>query len=230
VRIGGALRRGPVFASIDLPQLKVLNMTGRPIGAVLACGILICAAAAPSSLKASNLAHQFDLDLARLTGVWHELGRTPNRFEDNTPRMGDAHFSPCFNASSHYTLAARNRLRIENTCLRRSKRGTVIRDRMSAIAVAKKGAGGRNLKVTFGRRVSRAVQRIFTGGVGFRVHCLGPVNVEGLYEWMVIGSARKAAIFLLTRDRKVSGNTKDRILSCARSAKLPVHKLIFRQH
>lgn len=189
---------------------------------------LLCAMLSEAAMTA-ELREAFQMDLRRFVGQWYELARTPNRFEDNTPKKRGQRFSACYNATATYRIANPQKLRITNTCLRQSPQGTVIKDNADGIALVE-GAGGRKLKVAFGSAVARAFQRLVTrGGGDYWIYCLGPVNDKGLYDWAVVSGPDKDFIFLMTREKSVSEETKDKILACARRNGLPVEELIYRQ-
>lgn len=197
--------------------------------AAIAALPLLCGTPGYGTARVTELREAFDMNLRRFTGQWYELARTPNKFEDNTLRKGGELFSACYNAEARYTLESPRKLRIRNSCLRRSKQGTVIEDAANGLALVK-GAGGRMLKVAFGPAVARAVQRLLTGGgADYWIYCLGPPNQNGLYDWAVVSGPDKDFIFLMTREKSVSGRVKKEMLACARRNGLPVQRLIYRQ-
>jgi len=179
--------------------------------------------------KHMDFRKDFEVDLAKYTGVWHEIGRTPNSFEDNNPRRNGKRLSACFNSKAEYAAAGEGVISVTNSCLRTAPDGTQITDTARGSARVIEGSKNRKLLVAFGPGIARFFQRLLSPGDGnYWIYCLGP-EVEDRYSWAVIGDKRKSYIFLLARERAVPEDQKAEMINCAREAGLPVTKLIFPQ-
>ncbi len=191
--------------------------------AALAVAVSLPAAAEPFN-------EDFALNLERYAGLWYETARTPNEFEDNTPRRQGEVFSPCFNATAAYTVQTESRLTLRNRCKREAPSGRVIEDTITGVIQVQEGSAGRKAKITFGSGVARFFQRAFAdGGFDYWIYCVSPVAGEGPYDWAVVSGEEKDFLFFLTRDQFVSEETLAAMRSCARTHALPVDELIYPQ-
>lgn len=202
--------------------------------AVLVLAIGLCApyGACAQSGKESGMPFQseFTVDLKKYAGLWYEAARTPNSFEDNTPRRRGERYSACFNSTAEYVLAGPDRIRIRNSCTREAPSGATYQDEARGVGVVTAGSSGRKLKIAFGPAIGRFFMRLLTGGgADYWIYCLGPENSSGRYDWAVVSGPKRDMIFVLTRAKALPSGLKNELLACARAEGLPVHKLIYRQ-
>jgi apolipoprotein D and lipocalin family protein len=215
----------------------VSDLTARAFGSCIAAAVLAASLYAMSTGSArsdqgSGMPFQtrFTVDLKKYVGLWYEAARTPNSFEDNTPRRRGERYSACFNATAAYELAGPGRIRIRNVCTREAPSGATYQDEARGVGVVTTDSSGRKLKIAFGPAIGRFFMRLVTGGgANYWIYCLGPENAEGLYDWAVISGPKRDMIFVLTRTKSLPSGLKSEILACARSEGLPVDKLIYRQ-
>lgn len=170
------------------------------------------------------------VDLPKYLGLWYEIARTPNFFEDNTPKKNGTRYSACFNATADYALRAPGQIDIVNTCTREAEDGAQIRDAATGIGLIEDGSGGRKLRIAFGPGIARFFQRVILwGGARYWIYCLGPENADGLYDWAVVSGKSKEFVFVLTRERAVADPKRQEILACAADRGLSVEALIYQQ-
>ncbi|GAB5389445.1 MAG: hypothetical protein Alpg2KO_24130 [Alphaproteobacteria bacterium] len=167
------------------------------------------------------------IELSRFDGRWHELARTPNPFQDNKPRRNGKKYSECIGSEADYRITGDGEITLRNTAKRRAKDNSIIKESAEGFGKLAEGSNGRMLKVTVGSPVWRFFQKaLMNGGASYRIFSVGPVNKDGKYDWAVVGSRRFA--FLLTRDRKVSEETRKEIVAAAKRHRIPTKRLIYR--
>ncbi len=207
-------------------------MGQRRIALVLPTLVLLFGFALPIQSSQSALIFQksFSVDVEKYMGVWYELARTPNRFQDNRIERDGAAFDACFNATAEYRLVNDQRFSVTNRCERTNASGTTFNEEIDGIANITAGEEGRKFKLAFGSGGARFAQRmVLGGGADYWVYCLGPVNRDGKYEWAVAGGSKQRYAFLLTRDKFVSEAVKQEMLSCAADHGFAVDTLVFKQ-
>ena len=168
----------------------------------------------------------------RYVGLWHEVARTPNFFEDNTLRVGGERFGPCFNATATYTAESPFLIGVFNLCTRESldTPGQIIEDGVEGDALITLRSKARKLKLAFGPPLVQLITRLFTnGGADYWVYGLGPVNSDGVYSWALVSGPERDYIFVLSRTRDPDSATVTEILDLAAAEGLPVDDLIFTQ-
>lgn len=204
-------------------------MGGRKAGVFIVAGFVLALLSFGPG-QAAQFKVRSPVDLGKFTGLWHEIARTPNRFQDNQPRKRGERFSACYDTIAQYALGREGRVLVQNSCLRRSHDGKVIRDTARGVAQPVAGSGNRKFQVAFGPGVARLVQRLLTSSEGnYHIYCLGPVK-SGRHSWAVVGDDDKAGnLFLLARNPAVPDRTRSDMAACARSHGLPVNRLISRQ-
>lgn len=184
----------------------------------------------PKNALAQSVSNTFSVDLRKYIGLWYEAARTTNEFQDNIVTKNGEQFAACYNSTATYNLEAPDQIGVRNTCVRRSKKGTILNDGVRGRAAVQPGTRGQKLKIAFGSGVARFFQKAISGGgFDYWIYCIGPVNAKGLYDWAVVSGEKKDYLFILTRDKKISNAKRNKILSCARSNNLPVNQLLFRQ-
>ncbi len=172
---------------------------------------------------------QFQVDLNKYAGLWHEIARTPNWFQDNKPRRNGKKYSPCFATTATYGLLDAQSISIDNKCSRASTDGEIFLDEAHGVARIVPASGNRKLKVAFGPAVPRYFERLFTGGgAGYWIYCIGSENEDGKYSWAVVSGPKRDFLYLLAREPSVSEATNKEMLTCVRAEGLPVDRLIYR--
>lgn len=139
-----------------------------------AFGLAACSVPEPGDATPQPVA---SVDLARYAGLWHEVARYPNRFQD-TPRVR------CADTTAFYTPRAEGRVGVENRCRNAlAEPSAPVRvARGTAYAVA--GSNNARLRVSF----------------FWPFH--GDYWVIGLdpgYRWAVVGSPRRDYLWVLSR-------------------------------
>ena len=183
-----------------------------------------------SSQSALVFQKSFSVDVDRYMGVWYELARTPNRFQDSAIDRDGTSFDACYNATAEYRLVRDDRFSVTNRCERASSNGVVFNEKIDGIANITAGEDGRKFKLAFGSGGARFAQRmVLGGGADYWVYCLGPVNGDGVYDWAVAGGSKQRYAFLLTRDKFVSDRVAQEMLSCAAQHGFDTGALVFKQ-
>lgn len=179
-----------------------------------------------------EFARSFELSAQKYQGLWYELGRTPNDFEDDLPKMQGEKFGPCVDATASYAALDESRLSVHNVCVRESITDPAheVTDSVSGIAQIESGSDNRKLKVAFGSKAARFFQRLFTGGgADYWVYGVGPDNEDGLYSWALVSGSKRDNIFILAREKSLPGEQIQEIIELARRESLPTEALIFTQ-
>lgn len=161
-------------------------------------------------------------------GKWYDYARTPNPFQDNTPKRDGVKFSACFDSSAEYELVNDKAVSVLNTCYRRGADGSLDVEDIEGRASIVKGSNGTKLRVAFGGFIARFFQRAFTlWKANYWIYALGDKNEEGQYTWSLVSGKKKDFIFVLTRELRVEPEVKEEIVATAKKLGLPVDKLIF---
>ena len=145
------------------------------------------------------------VDLPRYAGLWYEVARLPNRFEEKC--VGDV--------TAEYMLKSTDRLKVVNRCRKRDGRMT------EAVGDAKladrKGPNSR-LKVRFA-----------PGFLSFLPFVWGDYQIIELapdYTYAVVGDPSRKYLWFLSRSPQMDEATYLRLLEAARSQGFDVSKLI----
>lgn len=179
----------------------------------------------------SDFTRSFEIDGQKYLGLWYELARTPNDFEDNLPTLDGEKYGPCTSPTASYASISWNKLSVQNSCQRESieDNARTRADGVSGVAVIQKDGANRKLKVAFGPKVARFFQRIFAGGADYWVYGIGPENEEGLYSWALVSGATRDNIFILSRQKELPPEQLAEVLELAKAERLPVSQLIYTQ-
>ena len=172
----------------------------------------------------------FSVDVNKYMGVWYELARTPNRFQDTPIERNGTSYEACYNATAEYRLVNNQRFTVTNRCERDSLSGDTLNEEIDGIANIMSGEEGRKFKLAFGSGGARFAQRmVLGGGADYWIYCLGPVNGDGVYEWAVAGGSKQRYAFLLTRKKDVSDSVRREMLSCAAQHGFQTDALVYKQ-
>jgi apolipoprotein D and lipocalin family protein len=203
------------------------------VGLTWMCGATLLAVAAlplAASATPTDFTAPLSLDAQAYQGKWHELGRTPNGFEDNDALIAGVAYGACTASTAEYTLVSPTRVGVLNRCTRAALDGSgrSVVDAVDGVGLFVPDSDGRKLKIAFGNLLFRILTRVFTlGGADYWVFGVGPIGEGGLYEWALVSGPARDSIFVLTRTPDVSGGTLAEILRLAEAEGLPVDELIF---
>lgn len=190
--------------------------------------------AAPAVAGPPAFASKPPVRLKSYLGLWYEVARTPNSFEDNRVRRNGKDYGACFNATAQYGVRSARDIDVLNTCSRAAADGSTIRDRAKGIAQIKDPGRNRKLAVAFGSPLARALQRLVQlGRPNYWIYCLGPVRQRGRnagqYGWAVVSGRNRDGIFVLSRDPRPSRRDWSAIRKCMADENLPAQRLIFKR-
>ena len=145
------------------------------------------------------------VDLDSYLGVWHEILRIKNSFQDNEPRPGEG---ACFNTTAEYSLLQNGKIGVKNSCTRKS--GVEVAQAKARVV---EGSSNSKLKVNF-----TGIPILECLGIGdgdYWIIALGEKNAEGLYSWVLVGSPKLDFGWVLSRNAKISDSDLTSALSAA---------------
>ncbi|TZF89622.1 lipocalin family protein [Cognatilysobacter lacus] len=163
--------------------------------------LLMLIAPAQASEPNRPVAH---VDLARYAGTWYEQAHLPMFFQRKCAR----------DTVAQYTLRSDGRIDVVNRCTQTD--GTVREARGVARRV---GDSTSQLKVRFAPE-----------WLGFLPFVWGDYWIVGLddgYRWAMVGSPGRDYLWILSRERVLDVDTRNRLVERARSMGYPVGKLVF---
>jgi apolipoprotein D and lipocalin family protein len=149
------------------------------------------------------------VDLPRYAGLWYEVARLPNRFEEKC--AGDV--------SAEYTLQKGDRLKVVNRCRKRD--GKMSEAVGEAKLADRKGANSR-LKVRFAPAFLSILPVVWGD---YQIIELAPD-----YTYAVVGSPDRKYLWVLSRNPRIDEAAYLRLLEAARSQGFDVSKMIRTQH
>ena len=145
------------------------------------------------------------VDLPRYAGLWYEVARLPNRFEEKC--AGDV--------TAEYTLKGADRLKVVNRCRKRDGKMT------EAVGEAKRAdREGPN---------SRLKVRFAPGFLSFLPFVWGDYQILELapdYSYAVVGAPDRKYLWFLSRTLQMDEATYRRLTEAARSQGFDVSRLI----
>lgn len=161
--------------------------------AILLAALLALAACGATRPGPGTPATVERVELSRYLGLWHEIARLPQRFQDSATLR-------CVEVTAEYTPLPDDRIRVVNSCVnaldparpRREAEGT---------AYVVEGSQGSRLRVTF----------------FWPFH--GDYWVLGLdpeYRWALVGSPSRQSLWLLSRSPRMEEAEVQRALDIAR--------------
>ncbi|MBY0370556.1 lipocalin family protein [bacterium] len=130
------------------------------------------------------------VDLSKYIGLWNELYRVPNRFQDNSSSTKTA----CYNTTAEYA-PREGKISVTNTCTRTID-GNAEQDIATALASIVPGSGDAKLVVNF---TGLAVLRWLGIGDGnYWILGLG-AETGGKYSWALVGEPSRKYGWILSR-------------------------------
>ncbi|HRK08428.1 MAG TPA: lipocalin family protein [Pseudobdellovibrionaceae bacterium] len=170
-----ALRRQP--SRLSFGRLHML------LGALVLAPLIGCA-----GLQAQAEPRVVDrVEIDRYLGTWFELRSIPNSFQRG-----------CTYTSATYALNADSTLRVENTCVLRNEKGEVLESKRAIGQAWIENEGASKLTVSFARIFGRYVKMF---GGDYWILELGPLNQDGLYSWVIVGSPGRDYGWILSRTK-----------------------------
>jgi apolipoprotein D and lipocalin family protein len=149
------------------------------------------------------------VDLARYAGLWYEVARLPNRFEEKC--VGDV--------TAEYTPDGAGRLKVVNSC--RKSDGRITRAEGVARLADKK------------RENSRLKVRFAPGFLSFLPFVWGDYQIIELapdYSHAVVGDPSRKYLWILSRTPQMDEGTYMRLTESARSQGFDVSRLVLTRH
>lgn len=143
-------------------------------------------AAAPSGVQPMPIPVA-SVDLNRYAGIWHEIARIPNRFQQQCAR----------DTLARYTLRADGRIDVVNQCVRRD--GSL--DQARGIARVVDADTRAKLKVSL---VSLLGWRPFWGDYWI-------IGLDPNYRWAVVGAPNRKYGWILARSKTLDANNLETI-------------------
>lgn len=149
------------------------------------------------------------VDLPRYAGLWYEVARLPNRFEEKC--AGDV--------TAEYTLKGSDGIRVVNRC--RKSDGKVTEALGEARLADRKGPNSR-LKVRFAPSFLSFLPIVWGD---YQIIELAPD-----YTHAVVGDPSRKYLWILSRNPRMDEETYLRLLEAARSQGFDVSRMIRTQH
>lgn len=149
------------------------------------------------------------VDLARYGGLWYEVARLPNRFEEKC--AGDV--------TAEYTPLDSGRIRVVNRC--RKKDG-----RMTEVEGVARPADGKGPN-------SRLKVRFAPGFLSFLPFVWGDYQIIELapdYSHALVGDPSRKYLWILSRTPRLDEDTYRRLTEAARSQGFDVSRLVVTKH
>lgn len=147
------------------------------------------------------------VDLNSFVGLWYEIRRIENGFQDDEPQPGDG---PCFNTTAEYSFLPDEKIQVKNTCFRKS--GS---DVATAKATAVIGSNNSKLKVNF--TGIPLLEWLGIGNGDYWILALGEKNPENLYSWVLVGAPNLDYGWILSRTPEMGESAIESVLRAAES-------------
>lgn len=149
--------------------------------------LFMVAVVTPAAASEPVLTTVDSVDLKRYTGLWHEIARIPNRFQNKCAR----------HTTAEYTLMENGRIRVINRCI------TADGDTTAARGVAKvvDSESRARLKVSF---VNLLGLRLFWGDYWI-------IALDDAYRWAVVGHPERKYGWILSRTPQLGEDVLEKI-------------------
>lgn len=142
------------------------------------------------------------VDLSRYTGVWYEIARLPNTFQEN-----------CYCTTAEYQLNDDGTIKVINTCRKDSTTGQV--DRVIGKAFVVEGSWNAKLKVQF----------FWPFRGDYWVIALAPD-----YSYAVVGTPSRKYLWILSRTPSISDELYSMLVNLSRQKGFDLTRLIRTVH
>lgn len=129
------------------------------------------------------------VDLESYVGLWYEVRRIENKFQDNETEPGSG---PCVNTTAEYSQLPKGEIQVKNTCTRAT--GVEV-----AIAKAKAVKGSQNSKLKVNFTGIPVLEWLGIGSGDYWILALGEKNSDNLYSWVLVGSPNLDFGWVLSR-------------------------------
>lgn len=163
------------------------------------------------SSNAEKLPTVSQVELPSYLGLWYEILRLPNSFQDEIRNDGTG-FSSCFNTTAEYGLLKDGRISVKNTCYRQKGSEVKVEEaRAKARATDKTNS---KLKVNFtGYPI---LERLGIGDGDYWILELGPKDSDGRYSYSLVGEPSRKFMWILSRVPTMDQSSVDEILKTAK--------------
>lgn len=149
------------------------------------------------------------VDLPRYAGLWYEVARLPNRFEEKC--AGDV--------TAEYTLKEADRIKVVNRC---RKRDGKMSEAVGDAKLANRKGPNSKLKVRFAPAYLSFLPMVWGD---YQIIELAPD-----YSHAVVGAPDRKYLWVLSRNPRMDEATYLRLLEAARAQGFDVSKMIRTQH
>ncbi|WP_291516306.1 lipocalin family protein [Bdellovibrio sp. ArHS] len=153
------------------------------------------------------------VDLNSYVGLWYEIRRIENEFQDNEPAQGEG---VCYNVTAEYSFLPKGKIGVKNTCNRNS--GAFV---AKAKAQAVKGSNNAKLKVNF--TGIPFLEWLGVGNGDYWVLALGEKNADNQYSWVLVGSPTLEYGWILSRTPELPESEIHTALAIAESVGYDAH-------
>ncbi|MCX7984412.1 MAG: lipocalin family protein [Bacteroidetes bacterium] len=167
----------------------------------LMCGIL-CLALYGCSSAYVPLDTVASVDLSRYVGVWYEVARLPNNFQEG-----------CYCTTAEYTLRSDGTIAVRNSCRKDSVNGRI--DQVTGKAFVVEGSNNAKLKVQF----------FWPFRGDYWILALGPE-----YSYAVVGTPNRQYLWILSRTPSLPDDVYRRLLDEVKEKGFDVSSLIRTVH
>jgi apolipoprotein D and lipocalin family protein len=145
-----------------------------------------------------------EVDLARYSGIWHEVARLSNRFQEKCVA----------NVTANYTLRADGKIDVVNRC--RTDDGQI--EARGLARVVGKGQPNSVLKVRFAPAFLSFLPQVWGD---YQVRALAPD-----YSYAVVGSPDFRYLWILSRTPDMDSSTYDRLVEQMRAQGYAVDRMV----
>ncbi|MBD3384262.1 hypothetical protein GF407_04970 [candidate division KSB1 bacterium] len=149
--------------------------------------LLVIAVVTPAAASEQPLTTVDSVDLKRYAGLWYEIARIPNRFQNKCAR----------HTTAEYTLMQNGRIRVINSCITADGDTTIAK----GVAKVVDSESRARLKVSF---VNLLGLRLFWGDYWI-------IALDDEYRWAVVGHPERKYGWILSRTPQLDREEEERI-------------------
>ena len=181
-----------------------------------------------ATMDTSTFSRQFTVEPQAYSGLWHEIARTPNSFQDNSIKHNRKKFGVCHNSTAKYSIVDQAKVKVVNACTRISSDEAQFHESIEGEANIVPNTENRFLRVSFGKSVGRFFMKLFTGGgAPYWIYGIGPKNDKNEYEWSLVSTPKKNMLWLLSRKSQLNKKYLNEIWELGKKEGLPMEQLVF---